>query len=161
MIEQPVGRSASGKRQFTIGFKLEFLQLWDQAIERGAKTRLLREYGLAGSVVREWKYARDRGDFEAGMVHAARKSPQMSKESENRAELARLRAENKQLRQKVQQAEAAQDILGKAFGLLEGITKQPEPDPQIPPALMSAKQYEQWLTRNALTNPHGTDDEPS
>ncbi|WP_187590272.1 hypothetical protein [Gordonia sp. OPL2] len=153
-ISVPVGRTRTGKRSFPIGFKVEFLQLWDEvSLERGGKARLLRKYGLDPTVVREWVRARDRGDFEASMVVAADKSKdRWQMDARDRAELARLRAENERLKQKVTQAEAAQEILGKAFELLEGITASSEMiDDQIPPALMSAEQYRQWLQRKGLS----------
>ncbi|KIQ07863.1 hypothetical protein RU01_21845, partial [Rhodococcus sp. MEB064] len=68
------------------------------------------------------------------------------------AELARLRKENDALKKKVAQSEAVQEILGKAYELLEGITESStETDDQIPPALMSATEYARWLERNALS----------
>ena len=73
-------------------------------------------------------------------------------DSRDRAELARLRRENEHLKAKVAQAETAQDILGKAFELLQGITKSSSTDPSaIPPALMSASEYAQWLEREKLS----------
>lgn len=69
--------------------------------------------------------------------------------TESRAEIARLSMENDRLRKKVAQAEAAQEIMGKAYELLEGITTSSEPMPydKIPPALMSAEQYRAWLNK--------------
>ena len=73
-------------------------------------------------------------------------------ENRDRAELARLRAENEILRKKVAQSEAAQQILGKAFELLEGITtSSDEEHTSIPPALMSADDYATWLKRRNLS----------
>ena len=82
------------------------------------------------------------------MTKAAK--PDKSSASVDRAELARLRLENERLRRKVVQAEAAQDILGKAFELLQGITESSNNDPQIPLALMSATEYAEWLKRRKL-----------
>ena len=71
--------------------------------------------------------------------------------NEQRAELLRLRKENEELRKKVAQGEAVQDILGKAFGLLEQVNKSPNlEEMRIPPALMSLDQYAQWLEREQL-----------
>jgi len=72
-------------------------------------------------------------------------------ESRDRAELVRLRLENEALKKKVAQSEAAQQILGKAFELLEGITTSSENTAQIPPSLMSADEYAQWLKRHRLS----------
>lgn len=72
--------------------------------------------------------------------------------SRERAEVAKLRAENERLKEKVVQAEAAQQILGKAFELLQGITERSTEDmTEIPPALMSASEYAQWLERRKLS----------
>lgn len=71
--------------------------------------------------------------------------------SQMRAELVRLRSENERLRRKASQAEAATEILGKAFELLEGITTSSDPEPQVPPMLMSADEYREWLQRQKLS----------
>jgi hypothetical protein len=129
---------------------MEFLQLWDGCIERGAKNRLLREHGLASSTVKRWLAARERGELTRSMVAAAERAPRRM-DSQDRAELARLRAENEALKRKVVQAEAAQEILGKAFELLDGINKSSIEQGQIPPALMNAREYEQWLKQHKLS----------
>jgi len=150
MIDVPIGRSQSGRRSFPFAFRVEFLRQWDLAVARGAKTGLLREFNLHPKTVMAWRHARDSGGFEASMVEAARKT-RGAVDGKDRAELARLRQEVTQLRAKVEQSEAVQEILGKAFGLLEGITKTPEPEPQIPVALMSAQEYARWLQRSNLS----------
>lgn len=139
------GRSVSGRRRFSIEYRLEFLRRWDEAsVERGARARLLRENGLDRNTVRRWTEARRRGELEVSMDRAARVTGRVSA-SVDRAELARLRVENEKLRRRVAEAQAAQEILGKAFELLEGITTSSHPDPEIPLALMSATEYADWL----------------
>ncbi|MFW0788001.1 hypothetical protein AAFP35_26215 [Gordonia sp. CPCC 206044] len=151
-MREQVGRTPRGQRSFTLEYKIEFLQLWDECRERGSKVRLLREHGLGSSTVERWIRSRERGEFEASMVAAATKGKAQSMDNRDRAELARLRAENERLKTKVAQAEAAQEVLGKAFELLEGITKgSAEPETEIPPALMSTEQYRQWLQRRGLS----------
>ena len=151
MIDVPIDRSVGGGRRFPLAFRVEFLRQWDNAVARGARAGLLREYNLARPTVGAWLRARDRGEFEESMVAAAGKSKNVVS-NEDRAELARLRQENQQLRAKVQQSEAVQEILGKAFGLLERITKTPDPEqPQIPISLMSAEEYARWLQRSKLS----------
>lgn len=149
MIDIEIGRTPSGGRTFPLAFKIELLRQWDQCVERGAKTRLLRQYNLADATVRGWRLARDGGQWTESMVKSA-EEPQVRMDSRTRAELARLRTENEALRKRVAQAEAAQEILGKAFELLEGITASSDDPPQIPPALMSAAEYQQWLQRRKL-----------
>ncbi|MDV7199699.1 hypothetical protein R4172_19345 [Rhodococcus kroppenstedtii] len=151
MIDIEIGRSATGVRKFPVGFRVEFLRSWDAAIERGAKTALLREYALTQNTVKRWLEARERGEFTASMVTAARKS-RFEVTNTERAELARLRKENEALKKKVAQGEAVQAILGKAYELLEGITESStDTDEQIPPALMSATEYAKWLERTKLS----------
>jgi transposase-like protein len=150
MISIEPGLSATGQRSFPIGYRLEFLREWDACRERGAKTKLLRENDLSRATVQRWIRARRRGELEESMTKASK--PGKSSASVDRAELARLRVENERLRRQVVQAEAAQEILGKAFELLQGINEssQHEEDPQIPPALMSATEYAAWLQRHKL-----------
>ena len=148
MISIKPGLTATGRRRFPIGYRLEFLREWDACRERGAKARLLRENDLTYETVQVWIRARDRGELEESMIRAAK--PDKSSASVDRAELARLRLENERLRRKVVQAESAQDILGKAFELLQGINESPDNDPQIPLALMSATEYADWLKRTKL-----------
>ena len=151
MDELMVGRTASGARSFSLAFRVEFLRRWDECVERGSKARLLREYGLASSTVERWLGARDRGELTASMVAAAERSPHRM-DSRDRAEMARLRKENEALKKKVAQSEAAQQILGKAFELLEGITTSSEQEQtQIPPSLMSPDEYATWLKRHKLS----------
>lgn len=149
-IDVEIGRTATGGRQFPIAFRVEFLRRWDECVERGSKTRLMREHGLVGSTVMRWLEARANGEFTESMVKAA-EQPRRNVMSQDRAELARLRAENKALKSKVAQGEAAQEILGKAFELLEGINASSTPEPMIPPALMSATEYAEWLKRHSLS----------
>jgi transposase-like protein len=149
MISIEAGLTPTGRRSFPIGFRLEFLREWDACRERGAKTRLLRENDLPHATVVRWLKARRRGELEESMTKASK--PGRSSASVDRAELARLRVENERLRRQVVQAEAAQDILGKAFELLQGINESSDSDPQIPPALMSAAEYADWLKRTKLS----------
>lgn len=151
MNESVIGLTRTGGRSFPLAYRVEFLRRWDESIERGSKVRLLRESGLASSTVERWLKARDRGELTASMVAAAERSPHRM-ESRDRAELARLRMENEALKKKVAQSEAAQEILGKAFELLEGInTSSTQEETAIPPALMSADEYAKWLKRRRLS----------
>jgi hypothetical protein len=151
MIDVEIDRFAGGRRSFPLAFRVEFLRQMDEAVERGAKARLMREFNLDSATVVAWRRSRRLGEFETSMVNAAGRSKNVVS-NQDRAELARLRLENQQLRRKVEQSEAVQEILGKAFELLDGITKgSPPPQPQIPISLMSAKEYADWLQTNRLT----------
>ena len=92
------GMSAGGHRRFSLEFRVEFLRAWDGCVERGAKTRLLREYGLDRNTVYAWVRARDNGELEQSQQRVASRSDV----GQMRAELARLRAENGPLRPKRQ-----------------------------------------------------------
>lgn len=154
-VQEPVGLKAGGGRSFSVAYRLEFLRLWDECTVHGAKTRLLREHNLAYQTVKRWLEARDRGEFVASMTAASTKAaPTKSRNhmiNEERAELRRLRKEVARLEKKVAQAEAAQEIMGKAYELLEGITTSSRDHHEIPPALMSADEYAAWLQRTKLS----------
>lgn len=146
-ISAPVGSTASGKRSFSLGYRLEFLAAWDQCEAHGDKARLLRANGLSRDTVKRWLRARDEGLLDESAVQAMSGNRRRT-HSEDRSELLRLRRENERLQNKVREAEAVQEIMGKAFELLEGITKSSTgPQAQIPPSLMSAREYEHWLER--------------
>lgn len=153
-VSVPVGRTPTGRRTFPLAYKIEFLRLWDEAAQvHGGKTRLLRENALSIETVRRWIRSRDRGEFEESMVTAASTpSKGMLVEAQDRAKMAKLIAENKRLKRKAAEADAALEIMGKAFELLEGITTSSEDElDQIPQALMSAEQYRMWLERKGLS----------
>lgn len=147
MISIEPGLTPTGQRRFSIGFRLEFLREWDSCLERGSRTLLLREHSLDYNTVKRWLEARRHGRLEKSMTHAAKDSSR----SAERAELARLRIENEKLRAKVEQSEAVQQILGKAYKLLEGITTSSTEKTPIPPALLSADEYADWLKQHKLS----------
>jgi hypothetical protein len=151
MISTPIGTTASGGRSFSVAFRIEFLQAWDECVAHGDKARLLREHNLAKGTVKRWLNARARGEFDASLQAAEVKMGRRQQHNEDRSEVIRLRRQVEQLEQKVKNAEAAQEIMGKAFELLDGITKSSTgPDAQIPPTLMSAAEYQTWLERKKL-----------
>ncbi|OZF08903.1 hypothetical protein CH300_03010 [Rhodococcus sp. 15-1154-1] len=150
-IDVAIGRTPTGGRAFPLGFRVEFLRQWDECVERGAKTALLREHNLTQNTVKRWIHARDNGEWTTAMVDAANASKNAMTNRE-RAELARLRRENDQLKKKVEQSEAVQEILGKAYELLEGMhTSSQDEGTDIPISLMSATEYAEWLRRNRLS----------
>lgn len=151
MIDVAIGRTATGARSFPLGFRVEFLRQWDQCLARGSRTALLRQYNLTGNTVKRWIDARENGEWTASMVTVSDASKNAMTNRE-RAELARLRRENEQLKKKVEQSEAVQEILGKAYELLDGMhTSSQNDDNDIPVSLMSATEYADWLRRNKLS----------
>jgi len=142
------GLTVGGHRRFSAQFKREFVQQWFECVERGAKVRLLREYGLATATVRPWIKAFRDGQLTPAQERVAARD--LDKAS-MRARIASLEAENEQLRRKATQAETATEILGKAFELLDGITSSSDPAPRIPPMLMGADEYRAWLQQSRLS----------
>ncbi|MDI6627081.1 MAG: hypothetical protein QME72_05120, partial [Rhodococcus sp. (in: high G+C Gram-positive bacteria)] len=85
--------------------------------------------------MKRWIDARENGEWTASMVTVSDASKNAMTNRE-RAELARLRRENEQLKKKVEQSEAVQEILGKAYELLEGMhTSSQNDDNDIPVSL--------------------------
>lgn len=150
MISTPIGTTVTGKRSFPVAFRIAFLAAWDDCVGHGDKARLLREHGLAKATVKRWLDARDQGRLDASVETAMSKDAGRTP-SQDRAELARLRRENERLQAKLRNAEVAQEIMGKAYELLQGIDlSSPDPQTQIPPALMSKSQFAEWLARKRL-----------
>lgn len=151
MIDIAIGRTPTGARSFPLGFRVEFLRQWDQCHTRGSRTALLRQYDLSGNTVKRWIDARENGEWTTSMVNTSDASRNAMTNRE-RAELARLRRENEQLKKKVEQSEAVQEILGKAYELLEGMhTSSQDDSNDIPISLMNATEYADWLRRNRLS----------
>lgn len=153
MIDIEIGRTRTGGRTFPVAFRIAFVEQWDLCTDHGSKVRLLREHNLTRATVRNWLRSRDEGEYEAQMAPAAEKRSLRRMENFDRAEFNRLRKENRELKHKLTQSEAVQEILGKAYELLEGITtSSPNEDPtEIPVTLLSANEYARWLERNKLS----------
>jgi transposase-like protein len=111
------------RRTFTAAYKARILAEYD-ALPDGSPQRgeLMRRERLYHSHIEHW-----RGQQENGTLSATAGKPAKNAEAE---ELARLRAENKKLRasnEKLQsrlgKTQTALDIAGKAFALLEDISR--------------------------------------
>lgn len=152
MITAQPGITPTGRRSFNNEFRRQFLREWDACIERGQKMMLLREHGLVYATAKRWLAARESGRLDATLRGQSSKGSDKDRlDSSDRAEIVRLREENEKLKKKVAQAEAAQDIMGKAYELLEGITTSSEPETTpIPPSLMSAEEYANWLKQHGV-----------
>jgi transposase len=110
------------RRTFTAAYKARILAAFD-ALPEGSPERgeLLRRERLYHSHLEHW-----RGQQERGTLPATAGKPKRDAEAE---ELARLRAENKNLKARNEKLESdlgktrtALDIAGKAFALLENIS---------------------------------------
>ena len=125
----------------------------DKCLDHGARAAFYRAVGVSAGAVRKWMDARSEGRLTAPDSLA----PDVERESggqrsrwmntRERLELERLRRENAALEKRVQQSEAAVEILGKASALLDSMArsaasqepeKEPEPEPGMP----------EWLRRH-------------
>jgi transposase-like protein len=109
------------RRTFTAAYKLRMIEEYEAA-EHGEKGALLRREGLYDSSIQKWRRQRDNGELTASGAGG----PAKKEKSAEQAELERLRKENaKILREKdrmarkLQQTEAALEIVGKWYALLE------------------------------------------
>jgi transposase len=131
----PAGRRVAGprssqpkRRTFTAAYKLAVIEKYDAATELGAKGALLRGEGLYDSHISYWRKARDSGALRspAAAVPVTAGKGRPGVEAEN----ARLRKRLAKAEVKLGQTQAALDIMGKAFALLEllsGSADSPEP----------------------------------
>ncbi|WP_394275130.1 hypothetical protein [Luteococcus sp.] len=71
--------------------------------------------------------------------------------NKDRARLLALEQENQRLRRQVESAEAVMTIMGKAHELLEDTLKSPTPAQDVPTALMSLQEYQDWLKQYKIS----------
>lgn len=151
MIKAQYRTSETGRRAYPLAYKIEFLAAWDECVEYGEKTRLLREHGVGRTTIQPWLDDRAAGKFEESLMGAALNEDPRRTHSQDRAELNRVVRENERLKEKLRQAELAQEIMGKASELLKGIDlSSPDPLTSIPPLVMSQDQFDAWLKRKRL-----------
>jgi hypothetical protein len=131
MQDTPAGSRAAGtggprsaqpkRRTFTAAYKLEMVGKYDAATVPGAKGALLRGEGLYDSHISEWRKARNSGALKSAAggnpvaIHKGRPAGD--------AENDRLRKRLAKSEAKLEQTRAALDIMGKAFALLELLSK--------------------------------------
>jgi transposase-like protein len=116
-------RATPVRRVFTAEYKLAILAEYDAASESGEKGAILRREGLYSSIVTDWRRQHRQGLLKAavGRSDGGRGGPSLS-------ELAKLKAENERLRNKLAQAEVIIEVQGKVHALLEDISKSATPD---------------------------------
>ena len=119
-----VGSSRPKRRTFTAAYKARILAEYD-ALPDGSPGRgeLMRRERLYHSHIEHWRTQQEKGTLPATSGKPAPKSAEAE-------ELARLRAENKKLKSRNDRLESelgktrtALDIAGKAFALLEDISR--------------------------------------
>lgn len=118
--------------------EIEELVLEYERIPFGSKEAWCRERGIVPQRMRRWRMAYYGGDLERGLV--PRKGVKMRRKYLSPSErlLADKEAENERLRQEIQRLNAdvyklekANEILGKAIGLLHQLNEQ-EPEGKTP-----------------------------
>lgn len=111
------------RRSFSAEYKLSVLAEYDGASERGEKGAILRREGLYSSLVTDWCRQHRQGLLKAavGRSDGGRGGP-------SRSEVAKLRAENERLKEKLAQADAVIRVQGKVHALLEEISKSADID---------------------------------
>lgn len=141
------GLTATGRRRFTNEDKRQFVRAWHEAAGvRGERAALLRSWRVDMSMVKRWVQA----DAE-GKLGPVAKLGRLDMASKERARLIALEQENARLRRKVEQAEAAMTIMGKAQELLQQSLESEPPQHQVPPALMSVQEYQTWLEKYGIS----------
>ncbi|WP_131738694.1 transposase [Actinomadura roseirufa] len=109
------------RRTFTAAYKLRMIEEYDAA-EHGEKGALLRREGLYDSSIQLWRRQRDSGRLTAvGTASPAKreKTPEQVELEQLRKEHARTLREKERMAKKLQQTEAALEIVGKWHALLE------------------------------------------
>src|SRR3954452_771804 len=111
------------RRGFTADYKLAILAEYDRATEKGEKGALLRREGLYSSLITDWRRQHRQGLLKAnlGRSDGSRGGPSLR-------EMARLKADNERLRNKLAQAEVIIEVQGKVHALLEDISKSAATD---------------------------------
>lgn len=134
--EQQVPFRASRRKWFTAEQKWALLLEYDQCLDRGSKSAFCRRIGIDPVTPREWLRQRADGQLvePANVVDVTK--PRGRPGWDERQELERLRRENELLQRRLEQSEAAADVLGKAAALLEALAKSAETEqPRQPPPL--------------------------
>ena len=105
-----------GKRSWPAQYKLDILNEIEAVKESGESTvgEICRREGLYSSLISEWRNQRDSGALEG----LSDKKPGRPKKDRTKAELARLRAENDELRAELGTAKELIEAQGKVSALL-------------------------------------------
>ena len=106
-------------RQFSVEYKERILAELDGAVAPGERGAILRREGLYWSTVSRWRQRRDAA-VRAGLSDAKRgpKVDQLTRE------LRSLRRRNELLEERLKTAEALAEAQGKAFALLQELSRK-------------------------------------
>jgi len=123
------------RRTFTAAYKARILAAYD-ALPEGSPERgaLLRKEKLYHSHIEHWRKQQDNGTLaaSAGKPHTGAETDELARlRAENKklkAETARLEARNDKLTSELGKTKTALDIAGKAFALLDDISRSADSD---------------------------------
>jgi len=116
------------RRHFSAEYKLRIVAEYEAAPD-GEKGRILRREGLYSTSIDLWRRQRDNGELtvaDPASSARARKTPEQLELERLRKENAALARDKAKADKKLAQTEAALDIMGKGFALLEMISKSAE-----------------------------------
>ena len=116
------------RRTYTAQYRARVLAEYEAA-EHGQKSAVLRREGLYQTLVAEWAKARD-AEAAGQTYRRVRKS--RSKDATTAARAVKLEAENARLTRKLEQTQAALDVMGKAHRLLELLSDSSSAQSQPP-----------------------------
>lgn len=111
-----MGNHGVVRRHFSPDYKLSILAEYDACTESGERGALLRREGLYSSLISDWRRQHRQGLLKAALGRSGADRPSAN-------EVAKLRAENERLRNKLAQAEVIIGVQGKVHALLEEISK--------------------------------------
>ena len=114
------------RRTYTAEYRARVLAEYEAA-EHGQKSAVLRREGIYQTLVAEWAKARD-AEATGQTYRRVRKS--RSKDASAAARAVKLEAENARLTRKLEQTQAALDVMEKAHRLLELLSDSSSPESQ-------------------------------
>lgn len=121
----PRAGGPSRRRSFTPAQKLEFVAEYEQACTHQQGGAFLREHGLYSSQIAEWRKLRD-----AGVLEGKKAGESIGKPSREQAEIARLRRQLEVSESRLEQTEAALDVMGKLSAFFENAIAQSPHEPK-------------------------------
>jgi transposase len=101
------------RRQYSAEYKLKILRELDECTGKGEVGAILRREGLYSSLIGKWREQREQGSLNG--LGGQRRGPKVDP---NTAELARLRRENKRLKEQLERAELIIDVQKKVARLI-------------------------------------------
>ncbi len=128
---------ATRETHFTEEQKWLLLVEYDQCLERGSKSAFCRRVGIDPVTPGQWLRQRADGRLvDPATVEDMKDEKHREKRRldwDERSELEQLRRRNTSLEIKLEQSEAAVDVLGKAAALLEALAKSANNEPPTDP----------------------------